>query len=60
VRSSWLSATLVERVRLLDALRRSPACRNRIAPWPTFFALKALTSAEEARIGALVKKAIED
>ena len=27
------------------------------AMWPTTFALKALTSAEEARIGALVKKA---
>jgi uncharacterized protein YdhG (YjbR/CyaY superfamily) len=27
--------------------------------WPTSFALKALTSAEEVRIGALVKKAIE-
>ncbi|HEV3214339.1 MAG TPA: DUF1801 domain-containing protein [Vicinamibacterales bacterium] len=28
------------------------------AMWPTAFALKALTSAEEARIGALVKKAV--
>jgi uncharacterized protein YdhG (YjbR/CyaY superfamily) len=28
------------------------------AMWPTSFALKALTSAEEARIGALVKKAV--
>ena len=27
------------------------------AMWPTAFALKALTAAEEARIGALVKKA---
>jgi hypothetical protein len=26
--------------------------------WPTSFALKELTSAEEARIGALVKKAV--
>jgi hypothetical protein len=26
--------------------------------WPTAFALKGLTSAEEARIGALVKKAV--
>jgi uncharacterized protein YdhG (YjbR/CyaY superfamily) len=26
--------------------------------WPTAFALKALTAAEEARIGALVKKAV--
>ena len=28
------------------------------AMWPTVFALKALTAAEEARIGALVKKAM--
>jgi len=28
------------------------------AMWPTSFALKGLTSAEEARIGALVKKAV--
>ena len=28
------------------------------AMWPTAFALKELTSAEEARIGALVKKAV--
>jgi uncharacterized protein YdhG (YjbR/CyaY superfamily) len=28
------------------------------AMWPTSFALKALTDAEEARIGALVKKAV--
>ena len=28
------------------------------AMWPTTFALKELTSAEEARIGALVKKAV--
>lgn len=28
------------------------------AMWPTSFALKALTAAEEARIGALVKKAV--
>ena len=28
------------------------------ALWPTAFALKELTSAEEARIGALVKKAV--
>ena len=28
------------------------------AMWPTAFALKALTAAEEARIGALVKKAV--
>ena len=28
------------------------------ALWPTTFALKELTSAEEARIGALVKKAV--
>jgi hypothetical protein len=26
--------------------------------WPTSFALKELTAAEEARIGALVKKAV--
>jgi uncharacterized protein YdhG (YjbR/CyaY superfamily) len=26
--------------------------------WPTYFALKELTSADEARIGALVKKAV--
>jgi uncharacterized protein YdhG (YjbR/CyaY superfamily) len=26
--------------------------------WPTAFALKKLTAAEEARIGALVKKAV--
>jgi uncharacterized protein YdhG (YjbR/CyaY superfamily) len=26
--------------------------------WPTTFALKELTAAEEARIGALVKKAV--
>jgi len=26
--------------------------------WPTYFALKKLTAAEEARIGALVKKAV--
>jgi uncharacterized protein YdhG (YjbR/CyaY superfamily) len=30
------------------------------AMWPTSFALKELTSAEEARIGALVKKAVRD
>jgi uncharacterized protein YdhG (YjbR/CyaY superfamily) len=28
------------------------------AMWPTSFALKKLTSAEEARIGALVKQAV--
>ena len=28
------------------------------ALWPTAFALKGLTAAEEARIGALVKKAV--
>jgi uncharacterized protein YdhG (YjbR/CyaY superfamily) len=28
------------------------------APWPTAFALKELTAAEEAKIGALVKKAV--
>jgi len=28
------------------------------AMWPTAFALKDLTAAEEARIGALVKKAV--
>ena len=28
------------------------------AMWPTSFALKELTGAEEARIGALVKKAV--
>jgi hypothetical protein len=28
------------------------------AIWPTGFALKELTAAEEARIGALVKKAV--
>jgi len=28
------------------------------AMWPTSFALKGLTTAEEARIGALVKKAL--
>ena len=28
------------------------------AKWPTAFALKELTAAEEARIGALVKKAV--
>ena len=28
------------------------------AMWPTTFALKELTAAEEARIGALVKKAV--
>ena len=28
------------------------------AMWPTFFALKELTAAEEARIGALVKEAV--
>jgi uncharacterized protein YdhG (YjbR/CyaY superfamily) len=28
------------------------------AMWPTSFALKELTTAEEARIGALVKKAV--
>ena len=28
------------------------------AMWPTSFALKDLTTAEEARIGALVKKAV--
>src|SRR2546428_6134088 len=28
------------------------------AMWPTAFALKELTAAEEARIGALVKKAV--
>jgi len=28
------------------------------AMWPTAFALKALTAAEEARIGALVKRAV--
>jgi hypothetical protein len=29
-----------------------------VALWPTAFALKELTAAEEARIGALVKKAV--
>ena len=28
------------------------------AMWPTAFALKELTAAEEARIGALVRKAV--
>jgi uncharacterized protein YdhG (YjbR/CyaY superfamily) len=28
------------------------------AMWPTYFALKELTAAEEAKIGALVKKAV--
>ena len=28
------------------------------AMWPTYFAVKELTSAEEAKIGALVKKAV--
>ena len=28
------------------------------AMWPTAFALKELTAADEARIGALVKKAV--
>src|SRR3712207_6447079 len=28
------------------------------AMWPTYFALKELTAAEEERIGALVKKAV--
>jgi uncharacterized protein YdhG (YjbR/CyaY superfamily) len=28
------------------------------AMWPTYFALKKLTAAEEAKIGALVKKAV--
>ena len=28
------------------------------AMWPTYFALKGMTAAEEARIGALVKKAV--
>jgi hypothetical protein len=28
------------------------------AMWPTSFALKALTAAEEKKIGALVKKAV--
>jgi hypothetical protein len=28
------------------------------AMWPTSFAVKKLTSADEARIGALVKKAV--
>jgi len=31
---------------------------DRGAMWPTSFALKALTAAEEAKIGALVKKAV--
>jgi uncharacterized protein YdhG (YjbR/CyaY superfamily) len=30
------------------------------AMWPTAFALKELTAAEEARIGALVKKAVRE
>jgi uncharacterized protein YdhG (YjbR/CyaY superfamily) len=30
------------------------------AMWPTAFALKELTAAEEARIGALVKRAVSD
>ncbi len=30
------------------------------AMWPTSFALKELTAAEEARIGALVKKAVSE
>jgi hypothetical protein len=51
--------------------RRSPRCRGTRrsasatrrtstlrAMWPTSFALKELTAAEEARIGALVKKAV--
>jgi uncharacterized protein YdhG (YjbR/CyaY superfamily) len=28
------------------------------AMWPTYFALKGLTAAEEAKIGAVVKKAV--
>jgi hypothetical protein len=43
------------------SLRRWP-CRGRSyvprAVWPTSFALKRLTSAEEKKIGALVKKAV--
>jgi hypothetical protein len=29
-----------------------------VRPWPTAFALKELIATEEARIGALVKKAV--
>jgi hypothetical protein len=35
-----------------------PCADLRNALWPTSFALKELTAAEEARIGALVKKAV--
>jgi hypothetical protein len=34
------------------------ALAERLHMWPTAFALKELTAAEEARIGALVKKAV--
>ena len=35
-----------------------PCADLRNALWPPSFALKELTAAEEARIGALVKKAV--
>jgi hypothetical protein len=35
-----------------------PCADLRNALWPTSFALKELTAAEEPRIGALVKKAV--
>ena len=45
--------------------RRGPRADNRVRHlgnlrhlWPVAFALKALTAADEARIGALVKKAV--
>jgi hypothetical protein len=34
------------------------ACANK-AMWPTAFALKELTAAKEARIGALAKKTVD-
>jgi hypothetical protein len=38
--------------------RRSTANLDEGDMWPTAFALKELTAADEARIGALVKKAV--
>ncbi len=54
---------LSKRAEVQDEVRDArPSCNeanlDRSAMWPTAFALKELTAAEEARIGALVKKAV--
>jgi hypothetical protein len=48
-------------VRSSEAISGDPnnlARARQLSLWPTFFALKELTPAEKAKIGALVKKAM--